>query len=52
MANIDEYDDDNFVVMPGKRGKANNTLSYETVTNIKGYLFFICYVMKNRNIIQ
>jgi len=27
MANIDEYDDDNFVVMPGKRGKANNTLS-------------------------
>ena len=28
MAAIDEYDDDdNIVVMPGKHGKANNTLS-------------------------
>lgn len=29
MAVIDEYDDDddNLVVMPGKHGKANNTLS-------------------------
>jgi hypothetical protein len=28
MAAIDEYDDDvdNLVVMPGKRGRANNTL--------------------------
>jgi hypothetical protein len=27
MAVIDEYDDDNLVVMPGKHGKPNNTLS-------------------------